>query len=737
MTENNRRLVTDALKKHFSAEAVFCVSASLTDPKANECFLLMSEKALYTASCYENGEIEFSEYILVSVKEPQLELAGGCVFLRVLLEGEPFSLCRARLSEKDELSEAVKWIRSVCDEGLEVNKVDFRPAKRICPICSAPLARENGACPNCAGAMSSAKRIWRFIRPWKWMLFLSVLLFGVTAGINVIVPNINRVLIDDYLKSPDPASVTFAGLCGVVGAIALANIINVGVGIIRNDLLARVSTNTVSSMRQEVYRHVQKMSVAGVSKYSTGELLSRLSGDCERIASFMTGQLPALIEQMLILVVVGCTVLINNWRLGLLVLAPVPLVVILFRLIWRFTHKLYRKQWVVNSEANTVLHDIFRGIRVVKVFGTEKRELEKYERAVRSVRDISIRNETTWARIMPYANFFLGIGSFIVIYYVGNGILKGEMSLGQLTMFSGYVSLLYSPLKWMAHLPRTVQRTVTSVTKILEVMDDTDVTEDSVNAKEVDIKGEIECRDICFGYDRHRYVLNKLSVSVKPGEMLGIVGRSGAGKSTLINLMMRLYDVDSGCILVDGVDIRDIPQQVLRSKVGVVLQETFLFTGTVYENIAYAKPEATMEMVIRAAKLASAHNFIMKLPDGYSTYVGENGCTLSGGEKQRIAIARAILHDPKILILDEATSGLDTETEKDIQDALKNLIKDRTTIAIAHRLSTLRNATKLIVIDKGTVAEEGSHEELMKKRGIYYSLVMAQRQMSKLNTEKD
>ena len=326
--------------------------------------------------------------------------------------------------------------------------------------------------------------------------------------------------------------------------------------------------------------------------------------------------------------------------------------------------------------------------------------------------------------------------AYLRFYYetaIKNGILKGEMTLGQLTMFSGYVSLLYSPLKWMAHLPRMLQRTVTSVSKVLEIIDDPDVTTDGAKAKDVEIKGEIVCDNISFGYDRHRYVLDKLSVSVKPGEMLGIVGRSGAGKSTLINLMMRLYDVDAGCIYVDGVDIRDIPQQVLRSKVGVVLQENFLFTGTVYDNIAYAKPDASREMVIRAAKLASAHNFIMKLPDGYSTYVGENGCTLSGGEKQRIAIARAILHDPKILILDEATSGLDTETEKDIQDALKNLIKDRTTIAIAHRLSTLRNATKLIVVDKGTVAEEGSHEELMKKRGIYYSLVMAQRQMSKLN----
>jgi ATP-binding cassette subfamily B protein len=252
-----------------------------------------------------------------------------------------------------------------------------------------------------------------------------------------------------------------------------------------------------------------------------------------------------------------------------------------------------------------------------------------------------------------------------------------------------------------------------------------------------EIDGTITLDDVSFGYDKTQMVLKHISAEIHPGEMVGIVGKSGVGKSTLINLVMRLYDVTEGAIRIDGLDIRDISQESLRSQIGVVLQETFLFSGTIYDNIAYAKPTATRDEVITAAKIAGAHSFIMKLPNAYNTKVGERGHTLSGGERQRVAIARALLHNPKILILDEATASLDTETEKQIQDALQKLIADRTTLAIAHRLSTLRNATRILVLDKGELAEMGTHEELMRKKGIYYGLVMAQRQMSKMPAKTD
>ena len=274
---------------------------------------------------------------------------------------------------------------------------------------------------------------------------------------------------------------------------------------------------------------------------------------------------------------------------------------------------------------------------------------------------------------------------------------------------------------------------MTSIVKIFDVIDENTDVADKENAIDHDIDGYISFENVSFGYDKTSYVLKNISLDIKPGEMIGIVGKSGVGKSTLINLVMRMYDVSEGTIKIDGIDIRDISQQSLRSQIGVVLQETFLFSGTIYDNICYAKPSATRDEVITAAKAAGAHSFIMKLPNAYNTKVGERGHTLSGGERQRIAIARALLHNPKILILDEATASLDTETEKQIQDALQKLIADRTTLAIAHRLSTLRNATRLIVLDKGELAEVGTHDELIKKQGIYYGLVMAQRQMSKMS----
>lgn len=306
------------------------------------------------------------------------------------------------------------------------------------------------------------------------------------------------------------------------------------------------------------------------------------------------------------------------------------------------------------------------------------------------------------------------------------------MTIGEMSQFSAYVGIIYGPLRWMSTFPRRFVRFLTSVVKIFDVIDEDPEIKDKSDAVDHKIEGYITFDHVSFGYNNTTNVLRDINVEIKPGEMIGIVGKSGVGKSTLINLVMRMYDVNEGSLKIDGIDIRDISQDSLRSQIGVVLQETFLFSGTIYDNIAYAKPSATPDEVITAAKLAGAHQFIMKLPNAYNTKVGERGHTLSGGERQRVAIARALLHNPRILILDEATASLDTETEKQIQDALQQLIADRTTLAIAHRLSTLRNATRILVLDKGELVEMGTHEELMRKKGIYYGLVMAQRQMSKM-----
>lgn len=329
-------------------------------------------------------------------------------------------------------------------------------------------------------------------------------------------------------------------------------------------------------------------------------------------------------------------------------------------------------------------------------------------------------------------SFAMGAGVYLITYFGGVNVLNGRKTPGELLQFINYTSMLYMYLNWLTNLPRQLMNLVNSVERINDVMSQEPRIIDREKATELPINGSVEFRHATFGYKSYKPVLEDINLSIKPGEMIGLVGASGTGKSTMINLIMHLYELDDGELLIDGKDIRDIRLENYHSQIGVVLQETFLFSGTILNNIKFAKPDATYEEVIRAAKMANAHDFICRTPDGYNTYVGERGFTLSGGERQRIAIARAILNEPKLLILDEATASLDTESEYLIQKALERLTNGRTTFAIAHRLSTLKDADRLVVIDGHSIAEIGTHNELMEQQGIYYKLVTAQLEMQKV-----
>ena len=335
-------------------------------------------------------------------------------------------------------------------------------------------------------------------------------------------------------------------------------------------------------------------------------------------------------------------------------------------------------------------------------------------------------NARLFDTIFPILGFFMKLGSYLVLTYGNILLFQGTMSVGELNQFNSYSNIIYEPIMQITSIPRNISNFMTSLTKILEILEEEPEVADLKKPLPLSVKGNIEVKNVTFGYDSFNPVLERINFDVKAGEMIGIVGHSGCGKTTLINLLMRLYDVTEGEILIDGVDIRNVSQSDLRSQIGVVLQETYLFSGPIRENIRYACPLATNAEVMEAARMANAHDFIMNLPEGYNTMVGEKGYSLSGGERQRIAIARALIHNPRILILDEATAALDTETEKLIQDAINKLTAGRTTFAIAHRLSTLRNADRLLVLDHGKIAEYGTHAELIAKKGIYYKLVMAQ-----------
>lgn len=671
------------------------------------------------------------------ISELVTEPGVGCLYIsyRLRADASVHFLCRtdARLSKR-----ARKTARKMnlyfedsvlpdsCKDELE-----------FCPKCGRAYKPGSSVCLHCTDKKKVVRRLWAFVKPYRWFVILSVVMFFVISSVSLIMPYVNRIAVDEYIRSPEPDKVNIGSFVLVMLSMLLLEFFSRGMSMVRSHLLIHASNSMVADMRKQLFDKIQRLSISKIATRTAGDLMRRITADTHQVNNFLVNYMPSVLEQLTVFVAVGVFLILYDPLLFLLVMIPTPLVVLSFRLFWQFMRTLFHRRWTAGSKANTVLHDIFAGIRVVKAFGMEKSEGERYEKATREERNLQEKTDCLWSIIMPVLRFMMSFGEFIILYYVGNKILAGSMTLGEMAQFSSYTAMIYGPLRMVAQIPRHVMNFMTSNTKIFEIIDEEIDVSDVENAKQIDIVGDIDINNVSFGYDSGKEVLHKIDVHIKKGEFIGLVGASGVGKSTLINLIMRMYDVDEGSITIDGVDIRNISQDCLRSQMGVVLQETFLFSGTIYQNIAYAKEGATRDEVIKVSKLAGCHRFIMRMPDGYNTKVGERGNTLSGGEKQRIAIARALLHNPKILILDEATASLDTETEKQIQDALSELSKERTTIAIAHRLSTLRNANRLVVLDKGRVAEVGSHDELMEKQGIYYGLVMAQREMTDMSSLVD
>lgn len=678
---------------------------------------------------YVDG-VKVKEFLLDDCEDFAVAPGVGSVAAECIYKGEFTLICRADASHTAELGAVMKRINKF-KTSHSFSEDFYGDISRVCEKCGSPLPPGSAICPRCVDKMGVLKRLLKMAMPYKWSLLVSVLTFFAISAVNLLTPYINKILVDDFIEAPSENVVIFPFIL-VVASLAAVNLIANFLRIFQARVLVHTGNKVILRLRELVFGKIQMLSISRIAKRTAGELMNRVNQDTVHVRQLITDILPDILEQAVTFIAIGTMLFIYDWRLALLILCPVPLVILSFRLFWKKMHRFFERHWQLRSHSNTVLHDIFSGIRVVKAFGMEEREADRFEKISADYRDVSVKLERFWAAIWPFLNFFMTVGEFFLLYYVGNKILDGVMTLGEMAQFSSYVTMIYGPLRWVAHLPRRLVHTTTSAAKIFEVIDEKVDVADREDAVDLKIDGTVVFDNVSFGYDETTEVLKNVSLTVKPGEMIGIVGKSGVGKSTLTNLLMRLYEVSEGSITIDGVDLRDISQESLRSQIGVVLQETFLFAGTIYDNIAYAKPTASRDEIITAAKIAGAHEFIMKLPDAYNTKLGEKGHTISGGERQRISIARALLHNPRILILDEATASLDTETERQIQDALTKLIKDRTTIAIAHRLSTLRNATKLIVLDKGRVAEVGSHDELIKKKGIYYSLVMAQRQMSRM-----
>lgn len=619
---------------------------------------------------------------------------------------------------------------------LGTDKIMISPEpERNCLLCGRILPGTK-KCPRCSSRGRFLKRITAMIKPHLRGFLLITMMIILNSILLLTARYVERLFIDDFLIERT------GGIYDVVRFFILVLAINItilGAAIFNNRKSARIGTLISRNLREQVYAKLQDCSLSFINDRRPGELINRVHRDTRRIQEFFETAFSRMFSTALSMIGAVTMMAIMDYKITLMALLTAPLILLISFISRKTFKRRFRAQWILEDKANNQLQDALSGIRVVKAFGREEYQSERFRELNGRLADRQSKNEKFWSTFNPAVGTLLAITSLIVLYMGGRNVISGVFSIGELAQFTGYSAILIGPLTWISMFPRQLVQAVTSMERIYDVLDEADEIPDHVTAIKAKIKGDVNFNNVGFGYKPYEPVLRNVSIEVKAGEMIGIVGPSGAGKSTMINLLIRLYDPDEGNILIDGRPLSEWDKSSYHSQIGVVLQETFLFSGSIYENIKYAKPNATEEEVIRASRIANAHDFITLFPDGYNTRVGDKGSTLSGGERQRIAIARAILSDPAILILDEATSSLDTETEFRIQEAIQRLTAGRTTFAIAHRLSTLRKSDRIIVIDGHKIAEFGKHRELMEQRGLYYDLVTAQLQMSSLdkrNVEK-
>jgi ATP-binding cassette subfamily B protein len=607
--------------------------------------------------------------------------------------------------------------------------------KTHCVKCGMRLASTGDSCPRCLPRKAIAARLWQLMRPqWPTALgMFGLMLVGVVMELAP--PKLQQFLVDQILgqgEAAPNAQTLLASLSLVVLALASTRVLLGLVNWIKGVLANKVGAGLTFELRSQLVRKLHALGVGYYDRHQVGSLVSRVAYDSEVLHTLLQQITGGFLLQLVQVIAVGIMLFTLNPTLAIYILIPTPLVVGGSIFFWRRVYPKYYRYWDSSSKQAGTLSGMLLGIRVVKAFAQESREFDRFHRSSDYLRRSRETVERATSSFTSIKALIFSLGGLIVWYAGGREVLSGRMTLGSLMAFLAYLTLFYAPLTTLSQLTTWLTSFMTGCSRVFELLDTPVETHEPAEPEPMpQAKGEIRFDNVTFGYERHRPVLTDVDFTIGPGERIGIVGRSGSGKTTLVNLISRFYDVDSGRVLLDGVDVRELATGDLRRHIGVVLQEPFLFRGTICDNLIYGRPEASAVEAISAARAAQSHDFILHKPLGYDTWLGERGAGLSGGEKQRVSIARALLYDPRVLILDEATSSVDTESEKAIQDALRVLTRGRTTLAIAHRLSTLCDSDRILVFDDGRLIEQGTHDELLKLDGKYARLVKSQTQVAR------
>ncbi len=703
----------------------------------SSAFIVTENKVLAVDSKLENGceLFSFEEIEKVSVKR----MYGNAV-IRIKTADGIKTVLRFTYANADIADAAAIFINNVnkgydFDEQLLIVKSTYDKQRSFCPKCGRKLASPDAECYNCKGKGKIISKLMKYILPEKAKLILCIVLSVVTTGLSLVPPKITQVMVDDIIPNKDSS-----GLVRIILFLLAVYVVQYTVSFVRSYFLRIAGDKIIVDLKKDIYAKAQYLPLSYYDKTSTGSVINRVNSDSVILQNFIMRISQEGVTQGFLLIGIAVIMLIMNWKLTLLSLIPVPLVVIGGKIFGKKIGPRYRRLWIRGSHISTLLADTIPGVRVIKSFTNEDSIIGKFKAYCDDWYNED-KKAGVIASVFPNVMTFLITCGSVIIWLVGGKWIidpnNNEISIGLLVSFISYTSMFYNPVNFFANISDSYQNALASAEKIFDIID-AEPEHNFAKGKELErMDGKIEFRNVNFAFDRSKKVIDNVSFTINPGDIVGIVGTTGSGKSTLINLLMRFYDDYEGEIFVDDVNIKDIDMKYYRDQIGYVQQEPLMFKDTVFNNIAYGTPNAHVEQVIYAADVANAHGFISRLPDSYDTYLGERGIGLSGGEKQRLSIARAVIKNPSVLIFDEATAAVDSETEELIQQAIDRLIRGRTTLMIAHRLSTLRKANRILVVDKGRIIENGSHDELMALKGKYYKLIQIQSMSQKVREQKE